>query len=173
MSIAQVLTELVRKVGDLEEKVERLSSMELVPFNVGCRVSNSANISVAHNTAVKLTFNEEDYDTDSMHSTSSNTSRITFNTAGKYLVWGSAQWATTSGGRRQLSIKLNDTSFVAANEFASVADASTNPLQQVMCTYEFSVGDYVELQAVQTSGGAINVVVGGEYSPKFGVTRLA
>ena len=53
---------------------------------VGARVHNSANISVSDSTWTSMTFDSERYDTDSIHSTASNTSRLTCVTAGKYLI---------------------------------------------------------------------------------------
>ena len=47
-----------------------------------CNVYNNANISIATGTNTALTFNSERYDNAAMHSTSSNTQRITAPTGG-------------------------------------------------------------------------------------------
>src|SRR5262245_7924090 len=52
-----------------------------------CRVYNSDDSNgVVDQTDLAVSFDSERFDTDNMHSTSSNKSRITFNTAGVYVV---------------------------------------------------------------------------------------
>jgi hypothetical protein len=137
-----------------------------------CRVYNSANINVADSDAtVKLTFDSERFDTDSMHSTSSNTGRIIFNTKGRYWVWGSVNWATANAGRRVLTIKLNGTTSIASDTFAP---NTANPYdQQVAGIYDFAKGDYIELFTYQDSGTDPLVINNaGNYSPEFAAFRL-
>lgn len=53
--------------------------------DISCRVKNSGSQTItASAAATAVTFDQEDYDTDTMHDTGANTSRITFNRAGKY-----------------------------------------------------------------------------------------
>ena len=51
-----------------------------------CRVYDGVGVSMANSAFTLLTFSAEANDTDSMHSTASNTSRITINTSGTYRV---------------------------------------------------------------------------------------
>lgn len=133
-----------------------------------CRVYNSANVSIPNNSATSLTFNSERYDTDSMHSTSSATSRITFNTAGIYVVSGTIQLAADSDYTLvQLGIQADSiTNLALIRDMATVNDSR---ILTVTTTYKFAVNSFVELQVrqVNTSGAANNVLAVGNYSPEF------
>lgn len=135
-----------------------------------CRVYNSANISHATSgTEQSLTFNSERYDTDTMHSTATNTERITFTTAGKYLVTGHVVWAANATGVRSIHIRANGTTPLASHEQAAHSGENSMSISTV---YSFAAGDYVELRVNQTSGGALNVLVGGNRTPEFAAQWL-
>src|SRR5919108_3594221 len=63
-----------------------------------CMVYRTSNLSVANNTLTSVPFNVELYDTDTMHSTLANTERITFTTAGVYVVTFEAVWNKNATG---------------------------------------------------------------------------
>lgn len=130
----------------------------------GARVYNNANISIADSTFTVLTFNSERYDTNSYHSTSSNTGRLTVPAAGKYLIIGQIAFAG-GAGVRGVQIRLNGTTTLASNFVNPVTGASTDLI--VVTEYELAASDYVELVVYQNSGGAINVLLGANYSPEF------
>lgn len=132
-----------------------------------CRVYNSAAISVANNANVALTFNSERFDNAAMHSTSSNTSRLTVPTggAGLYLLGGSVAFAANSTGYRYISIYLNGATHLAIN--LSPAMSGNDHYLAISTLHALSDGDYVELVVAQTSGAAVNVLTAGNYSPEF------
>lgn len=130
-----------------------------------CRVRNSADISIPNNTLTVLTFNAERFDTDGMHSTSVNTGRITFATAGKYIIGGDIEWVGNVTNVRLIGIRLNGATIIA---YADQINSDTAVLRQSVVTlYQFAAGDYVELLAYQNSGGALTVSALGNYSPEF------
>lgn len=132
-----------------------------------CRVYNNANISHSSSGSNQyLTFNTERFDTDTMHSTSVNTGRITFTTAGKYLVGGNITFAANSTGQRGVHVRLNGTTVIANYGCETVAGGLETPLF-VVGYYAFSASDYIELGCLQNSGGALNVLASGNYSPEF------
>lgn len=104
-----------------------------------------------------LTLDSEMIDTDGMHSTVTNTSRITFQTAGYYRIWGATTWTTNATGQRGGLIKANGTTVVELT-YTMIAASPTFftsvPLTQTITS--FDVGDYIELQGYQASGGALN-----------------
>lgn len=136
-----------------------------------CRVYNSAAISVANATDQALTFNSERYDTDTMHSTAVNTSRITFTTAGLYAVGATLQWASNATGYRETIIMLGGTTFIAGVSTPAVNGAVT--LQTLSTTYPFTAGQYVELRVYQNSGGALNIEQSSSLSPEFWARLVA
>lgn len=132
-----------------------------------CRVFNSAVQSIpTGGTGAALTFDSERFDTDNMHSTSSFTSRITFNTAGLYIVTGYAGFAGSAAGAiRAFQIRLNGVT-VLATQLAPVG-ATHNSQSTVTAGWKFAVNDYVELLLIQDSGGALNSLVSAAQSPEF------
>ena len=137
----------------------------------GARVYNSANISVSHNdSSAPLTFDSERFDTGDFHSTSSNTGRLTAPTAGLYLMGACVQFAANATGLRALLLRLNGSTFIV-RELIDIDSATTHGLA-VSTTYQLAAGDYVEAIAFQTSGGALNVEAGANYSPEFWINHL-
>lgn len=138
-----------------------------------CRVYNSAAISLTHNTDAALTFNSERYDVGGCHSTASNTSRITIpaGEGGKYLLTGHVEFASNATGDRQLSFRLNGTTVLAAQRVG--ANGSSVTILSLSTVYALAAGDYVELWALQSSGGALNATASGNYSPEFSAMWMA
>lgn len=141
-----------------------------------CRVNHNTTQSINDNTETALVFNSERYDTDSMHSTSSNTSRITFNTAGLYVVGGTAALVNGSADwvRVSLGIRLNGTTSLGFQTVSDQNGSSHNPHISNVTTYKFAVNDYVELTMLHdnTSNAARNVVSAGNSSPEFWATWI-
>ncbi len=130
------------------------------------RVYNSAAISHATNAAFQaVTFNSERFDTDTMHSTSVNTDRLTFTTAGTYLVGGCVQFANNGTGVRALRLRLGGATDIALVE-QPVGGTDTHALE-VSTLYAFTAGQYVTLDAFQSSGGALNMLAQPNSSPEF------
>ncbi|MEW2302579.1 hypothetical protein AB0958_21845 [Streptomyces sp. NPDC006655] len=105
-------------------------------------------------TSTVLNLDTELIDTDGAHSTTTNTSRFTCQTAGWYYITGSVCFATNSSGTRTLNIFLNGAGVVgAANQVAPSASNGTSVLSSTFV--QLNVGDYVELAAWQNSGSSL------------------
>lgn len=134
-----------------------------------CRVFNSAAQSLADSTFVFPTFNSERFDTDSMHSTVSNTGRITFNTAGVYVVTFSGELTLASDYLLiEISLRLNGATIIASQSMKHDG-VSTSPVWSLATIYKFAQGDYVEPRVYQdnTANAARNLVTLGNRSPEF------
>lgn len=131
-----------------------------------CRVSKSSANNVADSTATTIGFGTEGYDTDTMHDNSTNPSRITFTTAGKYHVGAMVKWETAAGGTRLVSIVLGGASTLAAVEHPADCEYMT-----VAVDYVFTAGQYVELVVYQDSGGTIQVLA-ADGSPAFWAHKI-
>jgi hypothetical protein len=134
------------------------------------RVYNDAAISINNDTITALTFNSERWDTDTIHNTSTNTNRLTCQTAGLYLIHGHVRFASNNTGYRIAGIRLNGSTQIA-NQKTGATQGTTTVLS-VSTVYLLTASDYVELVAYQDSGGALNVEAGGNLSPEFGMTYL-
>ena len=65
--------------------VEYINGKKVVEgYTEGARVYNTGNLTITNATETALTYNSEHFDTDTIHDTGSNTSRLTCKTAGKY-----------------------------------------------------------------------------------------
>ncbi len=122
-----------------------------------CRCKNSGVQSVGSGALTALTFDQEDFDTDTMHSTSSNTSRIVATTAGVYLFVGFASFAADADGYRSLVWRY--TPGLAAKEAvtAAVSSASSGTAIQVTMLYSMGAGDYMELCCEHLAGNNLDV----------------
>lgn len=124
-----------------------------------CRVFNSVNQSISTGTPTALTFNSESFDVDGLHSTSSNTSRITIPTGGGNGVWvfiAHVKFAANGTGGRQAYIAKNGG---AALGEVWVTPSATNAVTATLAFVESapSAADYYEVVAFQTSGGALDI----------------
>jgi len=108
---------------------------------IGVRTTKSSVQSIG-TTLTAVTFDTDTFDTDTMHDTSTNNTRITFTTAGYYLVTGVLNTdanAVTWGG-----IRLNGSTYIHKNG-AGNAGASTSNGCGFNFIYEFSAADYIEM----------------------------
>ena len=136
------------------------------------RVYNNANITgIVTATWTALTFNQEKYDTDTIHDTSSNTSRLTCKTAGVYDIFGHIEWDSDGTGTyREIGIFLNSTSFIAIDTKPVLGTTK----HSISTEYKLAVGDYVELVVRQDSGTNRTITAENpDYSPHFGMSRKA
>ena len=136
-----------------------------------CRVYNTAAITLGTSgVATLLTFNAERYDTDGLHSTSTNTSRLTVPAgwAGIWDIFATIEISGSATGLRQIYFRVNGATAVAAVTTNAVTGVGTQ--LSLSTHYKLAVGDYVEVMARQDSGGSLTVSVGANYSPEFGMT---
>lgn len=140
-----------------------------VNLTIGARVKNSGAQTLTTATVTALTFDTETIDTDGIHSTSSNTSRLTPTTPGQYRIAGCVGFASNATGFRSVGIRLNGTTFLAVHSQPAVNGDVTNI--NVSTTYNLAVGDYIELTAYQNSGGNLDTVVLGDATPVFSMIR--
>ena len=135
-----------------------------------CRVRNSANISIPTGAFTAMTFDTEDFDNDTMHSTVTNPGRITFTHAGIYRVTANIQLASSAvGSNRALEIRLNGTTVIAE---VNLLPAATLLAECLSTIYSFSAADYVEALVFQDSGGGLNVNTQTSWSPCFSAERV-
>jgi len=121
------------------------------------RVFMSAAVNVATSTASAPTFDSERFDTDTMHSTTVNTDRITFTTAGTYLIGANLDWAANGTGSRSADFLLNGVTVIPGQTYPANTEAGFSTLQSPSTLYAFTAGQYATLRVRQNSGGAINL----------------
>jgi len=131
-----------------------------------CRVYNSAAFShTSSGNFLAVTYNSERKDTDTMHSTSSNTSRLTATTVGFYAAGGTCEFAANSTGIRSVAVRVNGTTYVGG---VNRTTAAAGNVEQLECTtaYQLAATDYFEVMAYQSSGGTLSVASDPNISPE-------
>ena len=125
----------------------------------GCRLANTTDQGTSSGAWTGLNWDTETYDPTNMHSTASNSSRITFSgSTGLYAVGACAQWNSVASGQFAIRILLNDATGQCGNNFTGGVTPFTagSVSGTVRAT---STTDYVTVQ-VYENGGATNSVMG-------------
>ena len=132
-----------------------------------CRAYSSVAFShTSSGSALAVTLDSERFDNAAIHSTSTNTSRLTIPTGagGKYLFGGTVEFAPNATGLRAVSGRVNGATYVTSQSFPAAASATTGSICSV---YSFAAADYIEMMAFQSSGGTLAVSATSAYSPEF------
>jgi hypothetical protein len=117
-------------------------------------VFNSTAIDVPNNTAVKLTFDRERFDTANFHG-AANPGVLIAPVTGKYMIYCSAFFPTNGFGARSLGIIRNGSQELAFDH--RVAAQSYYTYLNVFSHYRLTAGDSIEFQVVQDSGTTLQV----------------
>ena len=134
------------------------------PAYVGCKAYNNGTQTVANATATLVTFGAEEWDTDGIHSTSSNTSRFTVpaGKAGKWQFSWRLSFAAATGGARLTWLRKNaagagsDTdNVIGSGDYKS--GATIGPSVGNTMVVDLAVSDYVEVWVYQDSGISLNI----------------
>lgn len=136
-------------------------------------VYNNASIPIANATWVAVTFNSESWDTDSIHSTTSNTSRLQCTRVGAVMLSGGFRWVANATGNRGIAIRYNGGTIWPAITFTGAI--STNQNMSVSTTYYCSsTSDYFELMAYQniTPSANLSMDYTSVYPPFFSMARV-
>ena len=137
---------------------------------IACRVYNSAAISIPNNAWTALAFDTERYDTDTMHSISVNTSRITFTTAGIYHIGGNVEWAAFgSAADLGIAIRINGTTYIAKDIYEP---GTATIAKNINAPWNAAAGNYAELMVYQNVGAAHNINATSAYSPEFWAEKV-
>jgi hypothetical protein len=119
-----------------------------------CVVRQTANQSLVASTYAPITFDAEDRDNDGMHSTVSNTSRMTAQTAGWYECGGTVSTTNTAAATsRGAKWTVNGADVGGSQTFLLLASGTVAIVAPPTKMLFLNVGDYVELQGI-TSGAS-------------------
>lgn len=138
-----------------------------IPF---CEAQAAGSQSIANTTLTYIDLGTENADTDNMHSTVSNISRITASTTGKYLVVGSIPFSGVPGACRILArIYKNRTSVVAAIDQQI---SSGSPAFNLTAIVDLSIGDYVEMAVYHDAGSSFSLFNGSGLQAIMSAVRI-
>lgn len=134
-----------------------MASSAAPPSFVGCRAYNSTTQSIAATTVTAINFDSEEWDTNAIHSTSSNLSRFTIPVAGKYEASAGIAYAINASGNRLTWWRLNGTIDLPTTVQTGGSSAFTTPHFVHLPPTNFVAGDYIELMSYHTGGAPINI----------------
>jgi hypothetical protein len=142
---------------------------------IGARAYNSAVQSITDNTSTALTFDSEEFDSDTFHSTSSNTSRMTIpaGLGGKYILTASAYFSGfDADGTRLMFFKKNGSELRGESRIGPASNSGQTPNPTVVV--DLNAGDYVEVWVYQNSGAAMDVGHGSSTTAQatFSIVKL-
>ena len=137
---------------------------------VGARVYNNADLTIPNDTFTDLTFNSEDYDTDTIHSTGTNTGRLTCQTAGKYLAILNCRFDVNAAAVHSQAQILKGT--VAIAHVVVPNDNVTMIAFSCSVEVDLAVGEYVKSRVYQASGGNLNIDATASSTPSFSMRRI-
>jgi len=136
---------------------------------IGTRSYNNANVSIPDASNTLLPMNSTQYDTDDMHDDTTNNNRITFTTAGYYVVNVQLLWASNTTGVRSHNVTLNAGASVCIYNWEAEALARylTFSFQ-----YHFDADDYITMYCYQNSGGSLNLTYEGVVAPYVSAFKI-
>ena len=129
-----------------------------------CAYQSAASAFAVSGTFYAVGFDAESWDTDTMHSTASNTSRLVATTSGLYVLEAQIAFAANATGVRSIDVRKNAAGNPASGSLVYSARASA--VSGVVTTVtadvdvQMAAGDYLEIFAAQTSGASLNSSAG-------------
>jgi hypothetical protein len=127
-------------------------NLEFLVDPPACSVFHSTTQSVADTTQTIMSADSENFDNDAMHSTVTNNSRITAQTAGRYLLTANVSFVLNASGEREVRFRLNGATTINGILYDAHGAIWRG---SVVRTVVLAATDYVEVQVNQNSGGAL------------------
>lgn len=123
-----------------------------------CSAYHNTTESISSATWTSASLNSEDYDVGTMHDTVTNNSRITVptNGGGLYLITASVSFAANATGIRSTRIRKNGSTLLLQGTSSTIGGSIT-PMIPLSTVASLNATDYIEVQAYQDSGGALNI----------------
>jgi hypothetical protein len=120
--------------------------------------------SIPNNVGTAVTFDAEDLDSDNGHSTVTNTSRYTAQTAGWLWVAGLvAHGSSTAGDNRGCFWAVNGVTLNASNvAIPPRGGTGATTIPAITRLIQVAAGDFVELMAIHNAGAALSTLAAGQ-----------
>ena len=106
-----------------------------------------------------LVFDSEYFDTDSYHSTSTNTGRFTVGTTGYYQIGAQCAWSASATGIRHHRIVKNGSTDIVYRVLGVATPVGSEVSYDINYLAYLTAADYIEFQLYQDSGGTLTTDV--------------
>lgn len=136
----------------------------------GCILRKSADQTIGTGSITAVTWDTEDADTQSYHSTSSNTDRITVPKAGNYLFTYHAAFAANTTGQRYFWLAKNGGASDRRGYQLTSASSGDVTAATGALIINLAINDYINMQVYQNSGG--NLALNGGATTGFATLSM-
>ena len=137
--------------------------------NKSCACNRTVNQAIPDATWTNVIFDNEEWDTDSIHDNVTNPERLTCKTSGTYFVFTSANFSDNATGQRLALVRKNGTIEIVKS-FCGM-DTGGRWQNSISTMINLEVNDYLELRVFQNSGADLDLF-GGDTGSRFGMYRL-
>jgi hypothetical protein len=127
---------------------------------VGCKATGSTS-TFPHDTLTTMNYSSEDFDTDSFHSTSTNTNRFTVPSgkAGKYLcINNGLRFSNINMADAYMTVRVNGTE--QFRQYPTGLNPYGRGTINNINIFNLAVGDYVDYAFYQASGSSVDLIAG-------------
>ena len=157
---------MVQKIEALDRRLRDIERMEV--GTIAARIYNSADETLSTSaTITTVTFNSNRYDAGGI----SSSDRFTIATPGVYRIGANVRFASNATGQRVLYLRINGGTYIAITTQPAISGGPTDCT--IVTEYALVATDYVQLQALQSSGGALNITAAGNYTPEFWISLVS
>lgn len=131
---------------------------------LAARVTRDTNQATTSGVEAALTFTVVRWNNGGLFASGTPT-RLVAPVSGIYLIGAQVEWEASATGTRVVTIRYNGTDIIARTRVDPTSGTSLG--HETVTEWPLNEGDYVEALVMQTSGGALNVLASGKYSPEF------
>ena len=156
----------------MNSNLQQLGAFVLAP-PLAQMVQNTASSIANGATWTPVLFDTNVLDSDSGHSTTSNTSRYVIQVAGTYLVMGCVCFTANATGSRGVQASKNGTGLQGSTATAQAVSGLTLVFPTVPILVPCAAGDYLEIRGQQFSGGALNTYADPNFASSMLVLRVS
>lgn len=134
-----------------------------------CSVMHSTTQTTVHNTLKILNADTENFDNNAMHSTVTNNSRITIQSAGRYIIGACMAWGISSvpANAHLMQFLVNGSTSYDISQTLSIGDGSRAFVQGGTRTLVLAASDYVELRVRQVEAANQDIELHEFYATLF------
>ena len=122
------------------------------------RVTKAVSQSIATGSPSYVSWDTTVFDPDNLHSSVTNTTRLTAATAGKYLVGSTIVWAEIQNHMILIALQKNGAYITGHEQNTPTAGSQLHNSISVTTLIDLDVGDYVEVVVEQRSGSAVSLI---------------
>lgn len=131
----------------------------------------TTNQTITTSTQTKIIFDSVDSDGWGCWSVS-NPTRLTIPVTGRYIISANAAFEAAAPGHRAINILKNNVNELARSDFLPVSNSIDTHSSVTSHAVSMTKGDYVEFRCWQDSGSDLDILNGGDHSPRLSIIYL-